>query len=487
MARVNVISQEGLPELTMRDVPPVGPLPVTRPEIYFGEKTDHYVVTRTSTPEFDYPRGDEGVFIRDGSDAGIPVGTFLDRLLFALKLQDPNFLLNSSLQSDSRLLFRRNVVDRVRTFAPFLRLDSDPYVVLVDGQVYWIQDAYTATDRYPYSRPYAPNDALPRQRVNYIRNSVKVVTSAYDGSIHLYVVDPADPLIQTYAQIFPTMFSPVDQAPASIRAHFRYPEDLFRLQSRVYLRYHVQDPRVFYLSEDEWSVPKELYEANQTDIEPYYVIMKLPGESRAEFVLMRPFSPVNRQNMVAWLAARSDEPNYGRMVSYKYPKDKLIFGPLQIENRVDQDPAISSQFSLWNQAGSKVLRGNMLVIPLGQSNLYVEPVYLQATATSNSGNGLPELKRVVVANGNRVAMEATLADAIARVVGASGAAVPTAPTPAAPTGPAGSVNQLAAEAQDHYNRAQDALRAGDFARYGDEVRALEQVLNQLVRATEAQR
>jgi len=502
MSAVATVTPEGFPDLYVKDVPPVSLLPLHRPEIYYGEETDHYVITRTSYPEFDYPRGDDNVFVnRYAPDTGVNVGSLFQRLLFAFKFQDPNFILNTSFQADSQLLYRRNIVDRARQIAPFLRMDPDPYIVVADGGLHWIQDAYTISDRYPYADPYqppGPQPAVRRRAFNYIRNSVKIVTNAYDGSIRFYVADPSDPMIQTYQRIFPDLFLPRDQAPASIRAHFRYPEELFRIQSERLGLYHMQDPRVFYLREDVWTIPQELFGDRRQPVEPYYVIMKLPGQTNPEFLLMQPFVPGNRENMIGWFAARSDEPSYGNLLVYKYPKDQLVFGPSQIETRLDQDPAIASQFALWNQSGARVIRGNLLVIPIGQSNLYVEPIYLQARESP-----MPELTRVAVATGRRIAMEPTLEEALNRLFGVTpgapaapgppgptvtpGAPVPTV-TPSAPVQPGApavpaSAAQLAAEAQDRYSRAQEALRAGDFARYGEEVRRLEEIINQLVQAT----
>ncbi len=490
MSPVSVISQEGLPDLVVQDVPPNGRIPINRPEIYFGERTDHYVITNTSTPEFDYPSGDQGVFVsRSDHATGINIGSLPQRLLYALKFQDPNFLLNGSFRPDSQLLLRRSVVDRARQVAPFLRLDPDPYIVIADGRLYWIQDGYTVSDRYPYSQPYTPPSIERGQRrrsFNYIRNSVKIVTDAYDGTVRFYLADPTDPVIQNYAQIFPGLLTPIDQAPAAIRAHFRYPEEMFRIQSQMYGLYHMEDPRVFYLREDVWTIPNEIFYDKTQPVDPYYVIMELPGERGPEFILMQPFSPTNRDNMIGWLAARSDAPNYGKMVVFKYPKDKLIFGPFQIETRIDQDPTISQQFSLWNAAGSQVIRGNLLVIPLAQSNLYVEPIYLQATASP-----LPELKRVIVAMGNRVVMEPTLQEGLARLFGTAPAApggppagpAPPPPGPGAGAAPNATVAELVREARDHYDRAQQALRNGDFAGYGDELRAMESVLDRLLQVT----
>lgn len=482
MSLVNVISQEGLPDLTIRDVPPVGPIPITRPEIYFGESTSHYVVVKTNTPEFDYPQGESGAFTTYAADTGVPIGSTLNRILFALKFQDANLILNQSLQPNSRLLFRRDIVERAQDIAPFLRLDPDPYLVVADGQLFWVHDAYTLTDRYPYAQPYRPPDR--RRAFNYIRNSVKIVTNAYDGSMRFYVTEPSDPLIQTYQRIFPRLFSPQEDAPPAIRSHFRYPEELFRTQADVYRLYHMEDPRTFYLREDVWATPNEIFYDQRQPVDPYYVIMKLPGEASPEFIMMLPFVPGTRDNMIGWLTARSDPPNYGGLLVYKYPKDKVVFGPMQLETRIDQDPTISAQFSLWNQAGSRVIRGNLLVIPIGNSNLYVEPIYLQATDSP-----LPELKRVIVATGSRIVMEPSLDEGLTRLFGPQAApgapfAPPSAPPAPAPGAPAPvavpqTLSQLAAEAQRRFESAQGALRAGDFARYGEELKALEETLNRL--------
>ncbi|HEY3118251.1 MAG TPA: UPF0182 family protein [Chloroflexota bacterium] len=482
MSYVNVAGQEGLPQFVVRDVPPTGLISIQHPEIYFGEATKHYIVVHTGTPEFDYPAGDQGAFTTYSGESGISVGSFFSRLLFALKFGDPNLLLNSSITSDSLLIYRRHISERVRAVAPFLRLDPDPYMVVADGSLYWIQDAYTTTDRYPYSQPYRPTDRTQRP-FNYIRNSVKIVTNARDGSVHFYVAEPSDPLIQTLDGIFPDLFSSTDQAPASIRQHFRYPEQLFQVQAETYRLYHMTDPRVFYLREDVWAIPDELFTGQRQPLAPYWVIMNLPGEPQPEFALILPFVPGTRDNMIGWMAARNDQPNYGRLVVYNFPKDKLIFGPLQIETRIDQDPTISAQFSLWNQTGSRVIRGDLLVIPIGQSNLYVEPIYLQSTESP-----LPELKRVILATGSKIVMQPSLAESLADLFGTQppGAAAPSpspTPTATAPSGGVQTVQALVAQAQAAYNRAQDALRAGDFAGYGDALRQLQDVLNALSQAT----
>jgi uncharacterized protein len=493
MSPVNAIGAEGLPQFFIKDLPPVGDIPVTRPQVYYGERDrpDQYVVVHTTAAEFDYPRGNDVAQTVYEGQGGVELNSYWRRLAYAWQFHDNNLLLNTDLRPDSQVLYRRNVRQRVATLAPFLRLDDDPYLVVVDGRLVWMLDAYTTTNRYPYSQPTAA-DAPPLGRFNYVRNSVKVTVDAYEGTTTFYVADPTDPLIQTYAAIFPTLFVSIDAMPPALRAHLRYPEDLFKWQTRTYLSYHMQNPADFYNRKDLWSIPREREgQDNQPrPIEPYYTIMRIPGEAREEFLLMLPLVASGRDNMIAWLAARCDGDNYGKLLVYKYPTDKTIFGPLQIETRIDQDPAISQQLTLWNQSGSRVSRGNMMVIPIGNSNLYVKPVYLQALQSQ-----FPELRRVVVATGNRIAMEPTLEAALARLV--EGAPLGTSPpaTGAAPGAPPAALAAppsaglspaaaaLARSAQDHYTRAQDALRAGDWGRYGDELRALEADLNRLVDAT----
>ncbi|HLI27577.1 MAG TPA: UPF0182 family protein [Chloroflexota bacterium] len=490
MSPVAVVGPEGLPAFYLKDVPPTGVLPLTRPEVYYGESDPRapsgYVVVGTATPEFDYPLGDDNAQTIYQERSGVRLDSPLRRLAYAWQFHDANLLLNTDLRPDSQLLYRRDIRERVATLAPFLRLDSDPYIVIADGRLVWVLDAYTWTDRYPYSQPFPVNDTYaqplppgdPRRRFNYIRNSVKITVDAYNGATTFYVADPTDPLVQTYQAIFPTLFQPLDAMPASLRAHLRYPEDLFRIQAVMLLAYHMQNPVVFYNREDVWSIPHERFGDNRQPIEPYYTLMRLPDGTHEEFVLMLPLAPANRENLIAWLAVRNDPPHYGSLLVYKYPKDKLIYGPFQVETRIDQDPAIAPQLTLWNQSGSRVIRGNLLVIPVGNSNLYVEPIYLQAAQSP-----LPELKRVVVATGNRLAMEPTLDAALARLFGTSAGGTPAAgsTTGTAPLSPAAAA--LVRQAQQHYQRAQEALRAGDWARYGEELRALEGALQQLVDLT----
>ena len=485
MSAVNVVGEEGLPRFFIKDVPPAGDIPIRRPEIYYGERDrrDQYVVVNTTATEFDYPLGNDNVQTRYQAQSGVLLNAPWRRLAYAWQFHDGNLLLNTDLRPDSQILYRRNVAERVRALAPFLLLDRDPYIVVADGRLVWVLDAYTTTNRYPYSQPFPTNDAM--RRFNYVRNSVKITVDAYDGSTTFYVADPTDPLLQTYAAIFPDLFVPLATMPAELRAHVRYPEDLFKWQTTMYLTYHMQNPAVFYNREDLWSIPMERYLEERVPVAPYYTIMRLPGEPREEFLLMLPLAPANRDNMIAWLAARCDEPNYGRLLVYKYPKDKLVYGPSQVEARIDQDPSIASQLALWRQSGSQVLRGNMLVIPVGNSNLYVEPIYLQAAQ-----GRLPELKQVVVATGNRIAMESTLEAALARLfdgapeAAATTAGAPRAPAAAAPSGLSPTAAALARSAQERYTRAQEALRLGDWGRYGEELRALEADLRRLVELTQ---
>jgi len=488
MSPVNEVGAEGLPVLLIRDIPPAGDFNIERPEIYFGEETNNYVIVKTETEEFDYPMGDENIYGHWQGEGGVNIGSFINRLVYAWQFGDVNILISSELTPESRVLYYRNIRERVNHLAPFLKLDSDPYLVVEDGSLFWIQDAYTTTDRYPYSEPLESG-------LNYIRNSVKVVIDAYNGSVTFYVTDSDDALIQTYQAIFPDLFVPVEQMPESLRAHIRYPEGMFSIQALVYQTYHMTDVRVFYNKEDLWAVPKEVYAAQEQLMEPYYVIMRLPDGEKEEFLLMLPFTPVNKNNTISWLAARCDGEDYGKLIAYYFPKERLVYGPSQIENRIQQDTVITEQLALWGRGGSRVIRGNLLMIPLGKSNLYVEPVFLQAEV-----GGLPELKRIIVAAGDRIAMEPTLQESLAAIFGAE--ALPTEPeaelpapaepgapptepeakppTPAEPEEPvAADIANLVEEAQWHYDKAQQYLKEGDWAGYGNELDALKAVLDQL--------
>lgn len=477
MSPVTEITAQGLPVLWLEDIPPEGVFDIERPEIYYGEKTGDYVIVNTKTDEFDYPKGDENVYGQYAGEGGVNIGSFLRRAAYAWEFSDLNMLISGRLTSDSRLLYSRNVQDRIHRLAPFLELDADPYMVVMDGGLFWIQDCYTTTDRYPYSEPVGGG-------LNYIRNSVKAVVNAYDGSVTFYVADPEDAMVQTYSSIFPDLFVPADQMPEGLRAHWRYPEGLFNVQASVYKRYHMRDVRVFYNKEDLWEVPREFYAGEKQQMDPYYVIMRLPEHEGEEFLLMQPFTPSNKNNAISWLAARCDGEEYGTLLNYRFPKDRVIKGPSQIEDRIQQDTVITEQFALWARGGSRVIRGNLLLIPLGESMIYVEPVFLQAEA-----GGLPELKRVIVAAGETIVMKASLEQSLAAILFGEEAA-PEIPEEEAPTAPGEPEEGVPAEVADlieqaaaHYEAAQEYLKQGDWASYGAELEELESVLEELARQT----
>ncbi len=471
---VNRISAEGLPEFFVKDIPPVssGFLKVTRPEIYYGEIGNDYVFVRTRSQELDYPAGDQNVYTRYAGQGGVRVASFLTKLAFALRFGEIKIVLSDDVTAESRIMIYREVAQRVRQIAPFLRFDRDPYLVIGDdGRLVWIIDAYTVTDRYPYSQPVS-------NLGNYIRNSVKATVDAYHGTVTFYLADPSDPIIQTYARAFPGLLKPLSQMPADLQRHIRYPEDLFSIQAKLYATYHMEDPQVFYNKEDLWAVPRRTVEGRDREMEPYYTIMRLPGEKKEEFILLTLFNPSRRDNMIAWMAARSDPPNYGRLIVYNFPKAKLVYGPRQIDARIDQDPVFSQQLSLWNQRGSVTLRGSLLAIPIDQSLIYVQPLYL---AASEQG-ALPELRRVFVAYGNQIAMEPTLEQSLQRIFGGRArledqAARRAGPAPA-PGGDPG-LRGIAQRAWEAWSRAQEALRRSDWAAYGEEQRRLEQALKEL--------
>jgi uncharacterized membrane protein (UPF0182 family) len=481
MSLVNAVADEGRPQLILQDVPPVGEIPITRPEIYYGTRPSSYVILKTSESEFDYPRGEDNAQSFYQGTTGVPLGSWVNRLAFAAYLRDGNILLSSALGPDSTIVFRRNLRERIQRIAPFLLLDRDPYIVVLEGRLVWLQDAYTYSADFPYSEPTVwQGDGTVRVRLNYIRNSVKIAMDAYDGTMKFYAADPNDPILASYQAAFPVLFSPIAEMPPGLHEHLRYPEDIFSIQAERYSIFHMTDPVVFYNREDQWTFAREKFYSREQLVEPYFVIMKLDGEQRSEFLQMLPFTPRGKDNMIAWLAARSDDPHYGKLVVYKFPKDKLVYGPFQVESRIDQDPVISSQFTLWSQAGSRIIRGNMLVVPVGRSSLYVEPIYLQA-----ENGAIPELKRVILSTGNRLVMEATLEEAVAKLFGLGNVvqpgAAPQAPAIGAPSAisPGSDAASIISSARAHFDRSQEALRTGDWARYGDEQRALEADLRTL--------
>jgi hypothetical protein len=487
MSPVNQIAADGLPELYIKDIPPVSQvdLELEQPAIYYGEETDTYIFTGTTTPEFDYPLGDTNAFTNYSGKGGVPLPSIWHRLAYAYDLHSLQILISNYFTPQSRIHYYRQIQERVAHVAPFLSLDSDPYLTVIDGKLQWIVDAYTTSDRYPYAEPVAFNKDAPvifqgekseqifRGNINYIRNSVKVAIDAYDGTMRFFVVDRSDPVLATYRKIFPNLFEPYAAIAPQLKAHFRYPLDLFKIQAQMYLSYHMSDPEVFYNREDLWRFPLEIYEGNEQMVEPYYVIMRLPGEAREEFLLILPFTPVNKDNMIAWMAARSNGSDYGKLLLYEFPKQKLVFGPRQIEARIDQTPQISQQFTLWSQAGSKVVRGDLLVIPIEQSLLYVEPIYLRAEQGE-----LPELKRVVVAYNNAIAMEETLEQALAAIFGSKKVDKEKEVPNLAPTS---EVGNLAKSALATYQKAREALQEGNWSEYGRYQQELKSILENLNR------
>ncbi len=486
MNPVNGFTPEGLPTLFLKDMPvqsTVASLKVTRPEVYFGEATNTDVYVKTRQQEFNYPQGESNSLTSYQGTGGIAIGGFFRRLLIAINRGDIGKLpFSDDVTAESRLLMRRNVRDRVTTLAPFLTFDPDPYIVIrEDGRLAWIMDGFTSSDRYPYSRAYA----LAHDRVNYVRNSIKAVIDAYDGSTTFYVFDAADPIINGYRAIFPELFKDASAMPADLRAHVRYPEMLLTLQAEVYGLYHMTDPAVFYNREDLWTVASDVSAGDQREklaasMDPNFVLMTLPGESRVEFVEILPFTPANRNNLIGWIAGRSDGEHYGDAIVYDFPKTRLVDGPLQVEARIDQNAQLSGQLSLWNQQGSHVRRGALLVIPIGRALLYAEAIYLQAERSP-----MPELRLVVLAMQDRLAYAPTFEAALAGLFGAP-APVPAAaapaqqpPAPSASTAPSQDVNVLIAQAAQDLADYQRLTADGKLAEAGQKLEHLKRTLEQL--------
>jgi uncharacterized membrane protein (UPF0182 family) len=483
MAPVNQVTTEGLPVLFIKDLPPVSTISIklTRPQIYYGELTNEYVFVGTKQKEFDYPAGEANIYTNYTGRGGVPIGSFIRRVLYAFQLGSLKILLSDDIRGDAKILYRRNVMDRATSAMPFLDFDNDPYLTINDaGQLKWILDAYTTSDMYPYAQRI--NDGT-----NYMRNSVKVVIDAYDGSVDAYIADPSDPVVQTYAHIFGSIFKPLSEMPADIRRHVRYPGDLFRVQAALHATYHMVEPQTFYHREDQWEIPGGLAKGTSENPFQRHIIMKLPGEKNPEFIFMTPFTPRGKDNLAAWMVARMDGDNYGKLSVYRFPKQSLVYGPKQIANRINQDTEISRQLTLWDQRGSEVIRGELLVIPIEESLIYVQPIYLRA-----EGGSIPELKRVVVAHENRVVMGETLEEGLNALFGAGtaqqtptsiqdsvstlGAGQPVVTgggnTPSPVQAPSGATAQLLSEAQTHYDRAIAAQRAGNWAEYGREIEQL---------------
>ena len=474
---VNAVVGEGLPDYVVGDIPPTGPLTVTQPGIYFGELTDNYALAPSNTPEFDFPQGNLDAFTSYKGTHGIPM-TSVNRALWALRLQEYNLLVSPQVTDKTQLLFNRNVVDRARELAPFLTFDNHPYVVVVDGRVYWILDAYTTGTTYPYAQASTfPINSSSEPNINYVRNSVKVVVDAYEGTTDFYVIDPTDPIIKAYAATFPSLFKPIDSMPSGLRDHLRVPVDLFNVQVGIYATYHISDPNVFFAREDVWDIPTAQTAPGSlaTPVQPYYVLFRLPSETKPEFLLIMPFTPHGKSNMVSWMAARSDGSHYGEYVSYVLPKDKVIFGPQQVANRINENTTISTDFTLFHQAGSTVVQGNLLVVPIGNSFLYFEPIYLRA----NQATSLPELKRVILADQANVAYATTLQLAINQLVGSSTGPPTTSPPVTITPAVLAQIADLVTQANLHYSAAYTALKSGDLSTYASEMAQVGKLLNQL--------
>jgi uncharacterized protein len=466
---VNSVTSEGLPDFFIKNIPPESttPITVTRPEIYYGETPAGYAIVNTRSKEFDYPSGNDNVYTTYRGTGGVGMGGFFKKLLFVLNFKELKILLSTDITPASRILYNRQIMERVNKAIPFLLYDPDPYMVITKaGRLVWIIDGYTASDAYPYS-------AQISDLGNYLRNSVKITIDAYNGATSYYIADPADPLIATYARIFPHVFRPLSDMPPDLRAHIRYPQTLFTIQAKVYSLYHMTDPQVFYNKEDMWKIPESFSEGASGPMAPYYTVMKLAEVGKTEeFILMVPFSPAKKENMIAWLAARCDEPNYGKLLVFDFPKQNLVYGPQQIESRINQDPEISKALTLWNQGGSRVIRGSLLVIPVEQSLIYVQPLYIAA-----ENGGVPELKRVIVAYGNSIVMEETLEKSLNSIFGRSFEPLQKNIAEAAP--PATDIKGLISEASRQYETAQTELKRGNWAGYGAALQKVEQLLKDL--------
>ncbi|MEM7798620.1 MAG: UPF0182 family protein, partial [Chloroflexota bacterium] len=503
MNTVDRFTTQGRPEFFISDLPPISniDIDVTQPEIYYGETMSDIVFAGSDLEEFNYPDANTNVYASYAGSGGVPLGGAFQRIAFALRFGETNLLFSQYITPETRVMFYRDIQTRIRQITPFLTLDSDPYIVISEGRLYWIQDAYTTSNRYPYSAPIIYPDT--GQRINYIRNSVKIVVDAYNGEVDYYIVDQpeSDPIIQAYDKIFPNLFQPFDDMPEGLKNHVRYPEQLFLIQTKQYLTYHMTDVQVFFTKEDLRQIPQEIFDGDTVNMEPYYVMFRLPGETETEYLLIQPYTPSGKQNMIAWIAARNDPDTYGQLIAYEFPKQSLVVGPIQIEGFIDQEPAISEQFSLWDQRGSRIIRGNLIVIPLNDSFLYVEPVYLESETSS-----LPELKRVIVASGERIIMRETLAEGLAALLDGTGSQIEVALTDEIavpesvvevevveeavestdsneevidfPTSDATS-EELITLANQQFNAAQQAQQAGDWAAYGAEIEALEETLRQL--------
>ncbi|WP_293161323.1 UPF0182 family membrane protein [Mogibacterium sp.] len=475
VSRVDAVTASGQPDIIVKNIPPESEakdIEITRPEIYFGELTNDYVIVNTDEQEFDYPNGNENSYSMYKGKAGIKLN-LLNRILFSVREGSMKLLVSSNVNSDSRIIINRNIKDRVEKLMPYLSYEKDPYMTVVNGKLYWIVDAYTTSSYYPYSEPYSGEVGS----TNYIRNSVKVVVDAYNGDTTFYVVDEDDPVARTYQKIYPTLFKDGKDMPEGIRKHIRYPNSLLKIQAGVYTKYHMDQVKVFYQDEDLWDIAHQIYGTEEKEMNPSYFIFELPDEKKAEFINMIPFTPKSKQNMTAIMMARNDGNRYGQLLVYKFPKNKTVYGPMQIEAQIDQNTEISKEFSLWNSSGSKYRRGDLFVIPINHSIMYVEPVYLEA-----SNQAIPEMKRVIVAYGDKIAYESTLEDALADLFGEdenSGQSQSASASSGKKNSGKSNTKELIQKANEAYENAVNAQKSGNWKKYGDYLDELEKYLNQL--------
>lgn len=475
VSRVDAVTASGQPDIIVKNIPPESEakdIEITRPEIYFGELTNDYVIVNTDEQEFDYPNGNENSYSTYKGKAGIKLN-LLNRILFSVREGSMKLLVSSNVNSDSRIIINRNIKDRVEKLMPYLSYEKDPYMTVVNGKLYWIVDAYTTSSYYPYSEPYSGEVGS----TNYIRNSVKVVVDAYNGDTTFYVVDQDDPVARTYQKIYPTLFKDGKEMPEGIRKHIRYPNSLLKIQAGVYTKYHMDQVKVFYQDEDLWDIAHQIYGTEEKEMDPSYFIFELPDEKKAEFINMIPFTPKSKQNMTAIMMARNDGNRYGQLLVYKFPKNKTVYGPMQIEAQIDQNTEISKEFSLWNSSGSKYRRGDLFVIPINNSIMYVEPVYLEA-----SNQAIPEMKRVIVAYGDKIAYESTLEDALADLFGEDengGQSQSASASSGKNNSGKSNTKELIQKANEAYENAVNAQKSGNWKKYGDYLDELEKYLNQL--------
>ena len=482
---VNQVTSQGQPEMWVENIPPNSEVPeleISRPEIYYGQLTNDYVIVNTKEPEFDYPIGDSNAQSQYEGDAGIPMN-FMNKSLFAMDRANYKILFSNLITSDSKILLNRNILERAEKIAPFLTFDSNPYLVIHDGGLVWVIDAYTSTDKYPYAAKVTNRESIFYGE-NYIRNSVKVTIDAYNGDTNFYIVDESDPLVQSYDKVFPGLFKSFDEMPQNLQQHLKYSPTLFEVQTQIYQQYHMKNPTVFYNKEDVWSIANEIYGSETQQMEPYYVNMRLPGSNELEYLLMRPFTPTQKQNMVAWLAARNDDEHYGELVLFKFPKQSTVYGPMQVEARISNDSEISQNLNLWDQQGSSVIRSNLLVIPIKESLLYIEPIYL----TMNNENSLPEVVRIVVSYKDQIVMEKTLDDALSKLFGTdfrTEGVTESTPDEENDTPSSSTVmgyDEVVEQIKAAYQNAKTSAQNGNWADYGHYLEQLEKAISQLDKA-----